>query len=438
MKNQLLPKPIQKNILFWGGILVIIIAGIWGVMGISDSDTNLDLHTSPNYNSGSLHEFTWGEGGHTWTAGELSQTFLDVDGSGVNFTYTYSGNTNNFGNLFGLTPNVQDFFPSEEKDALSHYVFRGLGHSAPITLTIGFDPPIPGTLGFDLYHVNGSWYSGDKITVYAVPQDGEPNIYPTFADNGDPSWEDEGNGTIDAVKSSTYRNNAYSGVNFESADLIDKIVVSWTDCDLCGTGVHGFGMGNIEFYSLAAFPVEWGSIMVAWEAESSVLTWETLIESNTNEYHIERKVGQQQTFEVVGTVAAAGNSNELKNYQFIDESAGTVSKGEKVSYRIKQIDLDGKFEYSTLVELGPMGEKLSLKTFPNPATDFINIAFSGNTEGQLSLRVMSISGKVMHSSTVPSSQREPVKLSVNTWARGAYIIQLADDETMSSSKFVVE
>ncbi|MEL6252422.1 MAG: T9SS type A sorting domain-containing protein [Bacteroidota bacterium] len=237
----------RQKLIFRILISAVITAGIVGIVKVYKINASLDIHNTPVCAGGSgAYTFDWSA--VSWTDGSLSNSYSNVDGSGVEFSFTYTGNTSKFGSIgSGATPNIQDFFPSETVDALSQYITSGFSGSEKIVLAIDISPAIPANVAFDIYHVNGSSYSGDKLTIYAVPEAGGANIIPYFTDNGSPSWEDEGNGVVDATGGSTDGNNAYVGVHFAEATYINQIVIEWTECDICGGGVHGIGMGNIDF-----------------------------------------------------------------------------------------------------------------------------------------------------------------------------------------------
>ncbi len=75
----------------------------------------------------------------------------------------------------------------------------------------------------------------------------------------------------------------------------------------------------------------------------TLLRWQTDIEQNSFDFNIERS-SDGLTYGAIGTEPAAGNSNQLIKYAFIDASPLTGTN----YYRLKQQDLDGKFTYSSV------------------------------------------------------------------------------------------
>ena len=57
--------------------------------------------------------------------------------------------------------------------------------------------------------------------------------------------------------------------------------------------------------------------------------------------------GSAQYWTKIGFVAGNGNSNSPKDYSFTDNPA----IGNKLYYRLKQIDSDGKIEYSNVINI---------------------------------------------------------------------------------------
>ena len=77
--------------------------------------------------------------------------------------------------------------------------------------------------------------------------DGNNIIYPTFTNNSNPSWQSTGAGVVDANAASTSSTDDQVGVNFNSSQRINQIVIQWEDCSSCWDGERGIGLGPIEF-----------------------------------------------------------------------------------------------------------------------------------------------------------------------------------------------
>ncbi|MFA6469759.1 MAG: FG-GAP-like repeat-containing protein, partial [Bacteroidota bacterium] len=108
----------------------------------------------------------------------------------------------------------------------------------------------------------------------------------------------------------------------------------------------------------APLPVELISFTATSKRLNAELKWKTATELNNYGYEIERTVVSVQksqgkdaaptkNWSKVGFLEGSGTSNAPKEYTFTDK----VQKAGKYSYRLKQIDRDGKFSYSQAVEV---------------------------------------------------------------------------------------
>ena len=109
-----------------------------------------------------------------------------------------------------------------------------------------------------------------------------------------------------------------------------------------------------------------------------LLNWQTATEVNNYGFEIERSVAQisnlRNNWEKIGFVAGHGNSNSPKDYSFIDVNPPSG----KLQYRLKQIDTDGSFQYSQVVEVETETPKqFSLEqNYPNPFNPSATIKYS--------------------------------------------------------------
>jgi hypothetical protein len=104
------------------------------------------------------------------------------------------------------------------------------------------------------------------------------------------------------------------------------------------------------------------------------LNWQTATEVNNYGFNVERKPDTGDWMKVT-FVEGAGNSNSPKNYSFTDN---TIISAGKYYYRLKQIDIDGSFEYSDVVEidmLTPTEFELN-QNYPNPFNPTTTIKYS--------------------------------------------------------------
>lgn len=418
----------QKLILGSGG-LAIVMAGLLGVLSIYQVNSDLDLHEMPvcvECDSDYLpYELSWGMDADQldWEAGQLEQTYSNVGESGTEFTITYSGTTDLLGSIGGgNTPNVQSFFPSDESYALSNYVTSGFEEDENITITVDIHPAIPGYIAFDLYHINGSSFSGDKITMYVEAEEGGTRIYPGLAGNGSSSWEDQGSGTVNAIASSISDANAYVGVNFRSERLINKLVFVWGTCDICGDGQHGIGIGNIQFYNRGVtLPVSLADVRATWDQESARIQWETSKEMNADHFEIERSE-DRETFETLGQVSAVGNSDRMNSYEYVDQQAFYRIQN-ALYYRLRQVDMNGAYVYSDVIELkAEQVNSLNLQVFPNPASEQVTIKIPQSTDKGAFLQVLSLDGKTVVEQ--PLGSESEWRLSLADWPAGTYVVNL--------------
>lgn len=116
-------------------------------------------------------------------------------------------------------------------------------------------------------------------------------------------------------------------------------------------------------------PVELSSFTVESNGNNVALRWETITEVNNYGFEVERAstpLGMTNSlkWEKIGFVEGHGNSNSPKSYSFEDDQLIST----KIKYRLKQIDSDGSFEYSDVVEITietPNVFKL-VQNYPNP------------------------------------------------------------------------
>lgn len=102
-------------------------------------------------------------------------------------------------------------------------------------------------------------------------------------------------------------------------------------------------------------------------------------------------------------------------------------------YRIKQVDVDSRMEYSTVVAISLQQQKTGLRLYPNPAINQINL--SGNElNGQVQYRVFDNSGKIVDNGTETANNNLVVDIS--KLARGKYYLDIHAEGLNRQMQFI--
>jgi len=144
-----------------------------------------------------------------------------------------------------------------------------------------------------------------------------------------------------------------------------------------------------NIYLDAVIPVELTSFAASVNDFDVTLNWSTATETNNQGFEVQRSTDNQ--FTTIGFVDGFGTSTENHNYSYVD---GSVQAG-SYTYRLKQVDYDGTFEYSDVVEvevLAPDAYSLE-QNYPNPFNPSTMIKFSLAADSKVSLTVFDVLGQ---------------------------------------------
>lgn len=166
----------------------------------------------------------------------------------------------------------------------------------------------------------------------------------------------------------------------------------------------------------AMLPVKLASFTAKANGNTVVLNWITSQEINSEVFEIERSVDGVNWMKV-GSVNAKGNSWMPSKYAYSE----VVKNGSSFTYRLKMVDIDKQFEYSSIVKISLNGVSGgSIRNYPNPASAFF--AVDGVAAGS-QLVMVNMNGAV---AKVINGYVANSKVSLNGILPGNYVVKVVD------------
>jgi hypothetical protein len=178
--------------------------------------------------------------------------------------------------------------------------------------------------------------------------------------------------------------NVLPGV--ENSDLHYQIDLASTAGDLLNFSTPQ-SVGTSLYEGSNPLPVELFSFSANLIDNTVQLSWVTKTEVGNYGFEVFRRI-KNGVWRKIGFVEGKGNSNAINFYTFIDE---TVTEG-IVTYRLKQIDTDGKFKHSEIIEvnLGTLQKFELSQNYPNPFNPATTIKYLLPESGNVKLTVYNL------------------------------------------------
>jgi len=202
---------------------------------------------------------------------------------------------------------------------------------------------------------------------------------------------------------------------------IREIEISGNRLWMVGTDgmiIRGFGDPTV--------PVELVSFSASVDKGKVVLNWMTASELNNSGFQVERKTSGE--WEEIGFVGGKGTTAEVNNYIFVDANPASG----KNYYRLKQIDFDGSFEYSNVIEVDlTMPYRFVLEqNYPNPFNPTTTINFETTQKGVVTLKVYNILGGLVETllNEERPAGRHTISFNASNLASGVYFYTLSSKE----------
>ena len=153
------------------------------------------------------------------------------------------------------------------------------------------------------------------------------------------------------------------------------------------------------------------------------LDWSTSMEINCAGYVVERS-NDGNSFSAVANVSGNGTTSLYHNYSVLDNVS--PFNGSAVYYRLKQMDIDGKANFSNVIVLKVTKSNQLVSVSPNPFTSYITINTNWDKSEEISAMIMNIQGKIVASKAVQVNKgANSIRIdNLSNLPSGNYILQL--------------
>lgn len=242
-----------------------------------------------------------------------------------------------------------------------------------------------------------------------VPLSNAPVTFAPLQHSDNPDWV-KLQGSFDLSLSGTFR----------------PVQMRLTISDLMHGGCgNDFAVDDIQLSQCAAeggpTPVTFLGVTAQQKGNGVAVDWSTSQEINNERFEVERSGNGNAGWQVISTVAGAGTTNEVRNYSIFDGSPLTGTN----YYRIRQIDIDGKADYSKTVNVRIDNGNDRVSVAGNPFVNSFTIKFNGKAQ-EVHARLVDITGKQVARETWNISGGETSRqfANISGLQKGIYILTI--------------
>ncbi len=291
-------------------------------------------------------------------------------------------------------------------------------------------------------HTHSELIRGDQSLGTILDDKGFPSV-PSFSDPFPDVGEPYFSGGYNTVRHGSRDNNGdIDGIQIEcNSDVRFDTTLREKLIDSLVTAVnqyfhYHYNDQYLNNYCKLVIPVELIKFNAQIRGNSIVLDWATLTETDNDYFEIQRSV-DGIVFEKIGQLKGAGSSAILNEYKFVDENPIPARIN---YYRLKQVDFDGKFEYSTVIGIDwKHHKKAPIKLYPNPSfTGLFTLDFSSNMAEDLVISIYDVTAKIISSETHQVMQgHNSLKLNYAWLHKGIYFIKIEAQKGFIYQKLII-
>jgi len=274
-------------------------------------------------------------------------------------------------------------------------------------------------------------------TQYSMSADDETEspIYDIYVDNAILDGDDQKRYILDATSSGSGSSvGLATGLLASTTYNISLRHASASGNTLTSDNLFLSGFGLTV--NSGPLPIELLSFDANSRENDIILNWETASEIN-NEYFTISRSSDGINWKELAQVKGSINSRNIQSYEFIDNEPNNGIN----YYKLKQTDIDGKFEEFDMIYLKHSKQENFIEIYPNPAVDYINIHFSNDISNKDLTNITLINpwGQIVYKKSISNinfSNEYFFKIPQNI-KTGNYILRISDDKNILSTNKIL-
>lgn len=192
--------------------------------------------------------------------------------------------------------------------------------------------------------------------------------------------------------------------------------------------------GSVSISYNIVLPVHFISVNATPNEKTVKVNWVTAEEINNDHFEIQHSIDGINFF-AIGEQKPTKPVNGKYNYEFIHENP----IGGYNYYRIKQYDIDGKFDYSETVKTKmDFGKDFVINVFPtNINADVISANIVSNKITKSKIEITSMNGQVVESFDINIKEGwQQIEINTTAWPNGMYILNYIQKDEKESIKLI--
>lgn len=288
----------------------------------------------------------------------------------------------------------------------------------------------------DLTNYIGPYFEFVNTCNYSGP-DLELKVSTDYDGTSDPSTS----GTwTDLTSDAAWSSGGWTWVN-AFVDLSDYneagVYLAFVYTSSTNSGAKAWEIDSAYVRAEGIIPVELTSFNAVSGQDEILLKWSTASETNNQGFEVQRST-DETNWSKLAFVEGNGTVNSTSNYSYTDKK---VSDTETYFYRLKQVDMDGTFEYSSVVEVDaqtPTEFKLS-QNYPNPFNPSTTIEFALPQASNVDLTVYNSIGEEVVNLVNQNMEAgfHTVNFNASELNSGIYVYRLQAGDFISIRKMIL-